>query len=132
MPPVPRIVRGQWVEEAKVVRAKELRRDMTPEERRLWERLRRSQLNGYHFRRQQVIHGFIADFYCHAAALIVELDGEAHAGRQDYDEDRDCILTGRGFQIARFENEAIRSRIDDVLQSISRLCAERIQASGGG
>jgi len=127
--PVPRIVRGQWVEEAKVIRAKQLRRDLTPAERLLWERLRRSQLNGYHFRRQQVVHGFVADFYCHAAALIVELDGESHAGRDGYDAERDRILCGLGFRIVRFDNEAVCGRMDEVLKAIADLCAQRIAAN---
>jgi very-short-patch-repair endonuclease len=126
MPPVPRIVRGQQVDEAKAARARELRRDMTPEEELLWERIRRSQLNGYHFRRQQVIHGFIADFYCHAAALIVELDGESHSHREGYDVERDRILAGEGFLIVRFENCAIRDQMDTVLNQIASTCATRI------
>src|SRR4051812_33525571 len=76
--PVPNIVRGQWVEDEKLARAKELRREMTPAERLLWSHLRRNQLNGLHFRRQQVIEGFITDFYCHSAALVVEVDGRIH------------------------------------------------------
>jgi very-short-patch-repair endonuclease len=78
-----------------------------------------------------VIHGFIADFYCHAAALIVELDGESHAGREGYDGDRDRILMGLGFLIMRFENAMVREQMDDVLRVIAETCAERISASGG-
>ena len=125
MPPVPRIVRGQSVEQSKVERAKQLRRDQTLAEELLWERLRRSQLNGYHFRRQQVIHGFIADFYCHAAALIVELDGESHEVRKGSDTDRDRILSGHGFLTIRFENAKVRNQIDDVLKVIADNCANR-------
>ena len=122
--PVPRIVRGQRVETVKIVLAKELRKEMTPEETILWERLRRSQLEGYHFRRQQVIHGFIADFYCHEAALIVELDGRVHEGQEDYDKDRDRILTSHGFRIARYENEMVRDRLEELLKQITKLCSE--------
>jgi very-short-patch-repair endonuclease len=123
--PVPRIVRGQHVDETKVKRAKELRREMTPEEGLLWDRLRRGQLGGYHFRRQQVIYGFIADFYCHEAALIVELDGESHSDREVYDAERDRILTGHGFLIVRFGNSTVRNHLDEVLERITHLCAER-------
>jgi len=91
----------------------------------LWQRLRRSQLDGLHFRRQQVVHGFIADFYCHAAALIVELDGEVHRDREKYDANRDWILQSRGFLTLRFENVMVRERIDEVLASISKVCVER-------
>jgi very-short-patch-repair endonuclease len=127
--PVPRIVRGQRVEEAKMILAKQLRREMTPAERLLWERLRRSQLNGYHFRRQQVVHGFVADFYCQAAALIVELDGEAHAGREGYDAERDRILSDLGVLSVRFDNEAVCGQTDGVLKAISESCAQRIAAN---
>lgn len=126
MAPVPRIVRGQQVDEAKVARAKELRRQMTPEEGLLWEKLRRSQQNGYHFRRQQVIHGFIVDFYCHQAALVVELDGEPHFGREGYDADRDRILVGYGFLIVRFRNQMVRDHLDEILRQIADLCRTRL------
>ena len=125
MPRVPRIVRGQWVEPGKADRARELRREMTPDECLLWERLRRGQLNGFHFRRQQVVHGFIADFYCHAAAVVVELDGEAHANRECQDADRDRILAGLGFLTIRFENWMVRDQMDHVLATITEHCAQR-------
>ena len=69
------IVVGQKVTSVKVQRAKELRRNMTPEERLLWENLRRNKL-GFHFRRQQIIDSYIADFHCHQAGLVVETDGD--------------------------------------------------------
>ncbi len=56
--PVKNIVTGQKITQAKLLRAKELRRQMTPTERRLWQRLRANRLNGFHFRRQQIIAGF--------------------------------------------------------------------------
>lgn len=60
------IVIGQKINPEKAVRAKELRRNMTEAEKILWERLRANRLSGWHFRRQQVIRGFIVDLYCHA------------------------------------------------------------------
>ena len=84
-------------------------------------------MNGYHFRRQQVVHGFVADFYCQAAALIVELDGEAHAGREGYDAERDRILSGLGFLIVRFDNEAVCGQTDGVLKAISELSPSELQ-----
>ena len=117
--PIRNIVIGQHVNEAKVRIAKELRRAMTPEERMLWQRLRANRLRGLHFRRQQVIQGFIADFYCHAAALIVEVDGPVHAEQADYDCDRDKVLSQRGFCILRFTNEEVRTVLDHVLARIA-------------
>ena len=72
------IVIGQKVNSDKVQRAKELRRQMTPEENILWQYLRANRLHGLHFRRQQIIDGFIADFYCHASRLVIEVDGKIH------------------------------------------------------
>ncbi|MBN9119677.1 MAG: DUF559 domain-containing protein [Planctomycetes bacterium] len=69
-PLVRNVVRGQRVAANKVERARELRREMTPEERVLWEHVRGNGL-GYHFRRQQILRGFIADFYCHTAGLVI-------------------------------------------------------------
>ncbi|WP_292738042.1 DUF559 domain-containing protein [Nostoc sp. JL31] len=72
------IVIGYKADLVKVQRAKELRQQMTPEEKILWQHLRANRLNGLHFRRQQIINGFIADFYCHSTALVIEVDGKIH------------------------------------------------------
>jgi very-short-patch-repair endonuclease len=119
---IPHIISGQPVDPVKQNRAKELRREMTPAERALWARLRRDQLHGLHFRRQQVIHGLIADFYCHAAGVIVELDGPVHEGRQGYDTERDGILRGYGFRIVRFTNDQVLGAMDQVLEAIAAAC----------
>ena len=124
-PPARNIVIGQRVDEAKVIRAKELRRAMTPEERLLWERLRANRLAGFHFRRHQPIDGFIVDFYCHSVALIVEVDGPIHDEQVDADAQRDDILKEHGFRIVRFRNEQVRDDLPNVLRQIERLCREQ-------
>lgn len=75
-----RIVRGRQALEKQML-ARRMRREMTPGEWCLWQRLRANRFCGLHFRRQQVIDGFIADFYCHAARLVVEADGDVHDDR---------------------------------------------------
>jgi len=75
--PVKNIVSGQQITKEKFQKAKELRRDMTSAEKVLWNELRGNKL-GVHFRRQQIIAGFIVDFYCHRAGLVIELDGDIH------------------------------------------------------
>ena len=95
---------------------------ITPEEKVLWQRLRTNRLARFHFRRQQVIDGFIVDFYCHAAALIVEVDGPVHAEQVDHDAERDRILSSHGFRVVRFTNEQVRNSLDEVLERIVRLC----------
>jgi very-short-patch-repair endonuclease len=120
--PVPNIVIGQRVGEIKAVRARELRRDMTPAEEVLWNALRTNRLAEHHFRRQQVIDGFIVDFYCHAAALIVEVDGPVHDDQAEYDAERDRLLRVRGFRVARFTNELVTGDLAEVLRQIEGLC----------
>jgi very-short-patch-repair endonuclease len=97
---------------------------MTPEERILWRLLRARRLNGMHFRRQQVIDGFIVDFYCHAAGLVVEIDGGIHAEQQEYDAERDRVLSARGLRILRVTNEDVRRDAATVLRRIAAACRE--------
>src|ERR671933_105018 len=118
------IVIGQKVTRIKVQRAKELRRQMTQEEKKLWQHLRANQLNGLHFRRQQIIDGFITDFYCHAARLVIEVDGEIHQQQAEYDAERDRILLARGLRLLRIRNEQVRQNLDKVLARISTVCSE--------
>jgi very-short-patch-repair endonuclease len=120
--PVRNIVIGQTVDAAKVQRAKELRRRMTAEERRLWEHLRTNRLDGFHFRRQQVIDGFIVDFYCHAAGLMVELDGAIHQQQEEYDAERDRRLSAHGLRVLRIRNQDVWNDLDDVLACIAVAC----------
>ena len=123
--PAQNIVIGQRVDPAKVERSKELRREMTPAERILWQQLRRNQLNGWHFRRQQIIDGFIADFYCHAAGLVIELDGGIHQRQADYDAERDQVLTAHGLRVMRFKNEEVLRDLKSVLARIQAACGEK-------
>ncbi|NJN96810.1 MAG: DUF559 domain-containing protein [Anaerolineales bacterium] len=95
---------------------------MTQEEKILWQYLRANRLNGLHFRRQQVIDGFIADFYCHAARLVIEVDGEIHQQQVEYDAERDRILSARGLRLLRIKNEEVRQNLNSVLARIAKAC----------
>ncbi len=108
----------------KVDRARQLRRDSTPEERVLWERLRANRLGDLHFRRQQIVDGFIVDFYCHAAGLVIELDGGIHDEQRDYDVGRDEVLVGRGLRVLRIRNEEIRDDLEGALTRILAIAAK--------
>jgi very-short-patch-repair endonuclease len=99
-------------------RAKQLRRNETPEEKLLWRFVRRGQLEGFKFRRQHPIMNYIADFACHEAMLIVELDGGHHAEQQGYDILRDRELEELGWLVLRFENESVRLSLHAVLETI--------------
>ena len=91
---------------------------MTPAEVTLWKALRNNQVDGLHFRRQQIIAGFIVDFYCHPAHLIIEVDGEVHKSSAKYDQERDRVLESHGFRILRFRNETILTDLSSALAEI--------------
>ena len=114
------------MDKVKVQRARDLRREMTTEERLLWEQLRGNWLRGFHFRRQQIIEGFIVDFYCHEAGLVVEVDGPVHEKQVDYDTERDRVLSERDLRILRIKNEDVTGDISGVL---ARIAAHLIKAS---
>jgi very-short-patch-repair endonuclease len=123
------IVRGRRRQDKQEL-ALEMRRLMTPAEALLWARLRKNQLNGLHFRRQQVIDGYIADFYCSAAGLVVECDGGIHRQRAEYDNERDQIIAGHNLCVLRFLNENIERDLETVISEIAHVAAERILARG--
>jgi very-short-patch-repair endonuclease len=100
------------VTKEKLQRTKELRREMTPAEKILWQEVRAKKL-GVRFRRQQIIQGFIVDFYCHKAGLVIEVDGDIHDLQQDEDERREKALRELGLRIVRFRN-------DEVVRDASR------------
>ena len=102
------------------------RRKMTPSEQKLWQFLRRSALSGLHFRRQEIIAGFIVDFYCHAAQLVVEIDGAVHENQQEYDRARSEILTQRGLLVIRFTNTQVETDIRNVLDEILAIAKSQI------
>ncbi len=102
----------------------QLRRRTTPAEQRLWQSLRADRLAGLHFRRQQLIAGFIVDFYCHAARLAVEVDGPVHETQAEYDAERDRILGREGIQVLHIANEDVERRLPLVLRHIIAACGE--------
>jgi very-short-patch-repair endonuclease len=103
-------------------RRKELRSTMTPAEIRLWQALKHSQLDGLKFRRQPSIGPFIADFYCPAAKLVIELDGSVHDSEtaQQQDAERMAYLVSLGLRVVRFENRAVMANLEGVLCEIKR------------
>ena len=98
--------------------AQKLRRDMTPEERHLWYDYLRSY--PIRFSRQKVLGRYIADFYCAAAKLVVELDGSQHYDTQGAaaDEERTAFLQGYGLTVIRIPNNEIKDCFDGVCEYI--------------
>jgi len=118
--PVKNIVANQKVTAQKLQRAKELRREMTPAEKLLWQEVRAKKL-GVRFRRQQVIQGFIVDFYCHQAALVVEVDGDVHDLQKEEDERREKVLSEMGLKIVRFRNDEVMRGLSAVVGKIREM-----------
>jgi very-short-patch-repair endonuclease len=108
----------------KVELARALRKRLTPSERRLWAELRRGRL-GFRFRRQQVIAGFVVDFYCAESRLAVEVDGSVHDGRGIYDRERDSHLTTLGVAVVRFSVDQVNGELPEVLRVIATSCTQR-------
>ena len=111
------VIQGQKITKEKLQRAKELRGDMTSAEKILWNELRGRKL-GAHFRRQQIIAGFIVDFYCHKAGFVIELDGSVHAKQNEEDAKRDKVLNEMGLRVIRFWNGDVEKNLADVLRKI--------------
>jgi very-short-patch-repair endonuclease len=102
------------------LRARYLRRNMTEAERLLWKMLRRKQFDGFRFRRQHPIGPYIADFFCPAAKLIVELDGGQHAEEEHVlrDRVRTSWLRSRGCRVLRIWNNELTQNPEDVREAI--------------
>lgn len=109
------------------IRARRLRNASTDAERRLWYFLRRRQLAGCKFRRQYPLAGYIVDFVCLPARLVVELDGGQHLDAVRYDEARTAVLEQRGYRVLRFWNDDALLRTDDVVAEIFRVLELRLE-----
>ncbi|MBX9648494.1 MAG: DUF559 domain-containing protein [Xanthobacteraceae bacterium] len=107
--------------------ARALRRNSTDAERLLWASLRDHRLNGASFRRQAPIENYVADFVCHAALLVIELDGGQHFSdsAEQKDAARSAVIEAKGFQVLRFGNHDVMTNRDGVLETIASAVAER-------
>ena len=99
-------------------RARNLRRDSTTAENRLWYVLRNRTLGGLKFARQMPIGPYFADFVCRESGLIVELDGGQHQEQAERDRTRDRYLQARGFRVLRFWNHEVLGETEAVLEAI--------------
>ena len=107
--------------------ARALRKNSTDAERILWSELRDHRLNGAGFRRQVPIKNYIAGFACHAAKLVVELDGGQHFSDQaeQADDARSAAIEAQGFKVLRFSNHDVMTNRAGVLETIAAAVAER-------
>jgi very-short-patch-repair endonuclease len=98
--------------------AQEMRKNLTPCEEILWDKLKEKKLNGCKFRRQHPFNRYILDFYCHENKLAIEVDGDVHRDKCDQDEFRDKYLGSVGIKTIRIKNDEILHSIDEVLTKI--------------
>ena len=114
-----------------IVLAKNLRKNATPQEKHLWYDF----LSKYkvRFQRQKAIGDFIADFYCHKARRIIEIDGTQHSTLQGKERDkfRTEILEGVGLQVIRFTNHQIDANFNGVCEYIDAVVKASLREGGG-
>ena len=100
-------------------RARELRKEMTPAEKKLWQYLRGEQLAGAHFRKQHAVDTYIVDFFCAKSKLVIEVDGDSHAEHMEYDAARTQWLSEQhDYRVLRFTNREVLTNIDAVVEAI--------------
>ena len=105
--------------------AKQLHRNMTPAEVKLWARLRAHQLNDIHFRNQHAIGKYVVDFCAPRKKLIIELDGSQHLEQSEYDAERTVYLESHGYTVIRFWNNELMNDIEGVLLAILQKSEEQ-------
>lgn len=108
-----------------IPRAKELRKEMTRQEKRLWYDF----LSKYpvRFQRQKTIDNYIVDFYCHRAKLVIELDGSQHDtdDARAYDDERTAILNGYELRVIRFSNRDVDCNFESVCAAVDETIKAR-------
>ena len=106
-------------------RAKELRKNPTPAEEKLWTHLRAHRMGEVHFRNQHVIGNYIVDFCAPRKKLVIELDGSQHLEQAEYDNERTAFLKSRGYRVLRFWNHEVMNNLDAVLTVIWSVLQEQ-------
>lgn len=106
--------------------ARRMRKEPALTEQRLWRLLRGRRITAFKFRRQHWFGPYIADFYCPAANLVIELDGDSHAadGAAEADRERQTYLESLGLTVLRFWNAEVYENEDGVLTTICQSCME--------
>lgn len=112
--------------------ARILRKNMTGCEKQLWEKLKAKQIDGCRFRRQHPIDFFIADFYCHEARLVVEIDGNIHKLKEEYDDGRSGEMEKYEIKVIRFTNKEVEENIESVINRIKKVVSDRLKSPPWG
>jgi len=100
-------------------KARQLRKNSTDAERKLWQHLRSRQFGRWKFRRQFPVGQYIVDFVCIDLKLIIEIDGSQHAEQIIYDSKRTSFLQSKGYRVVRFWNNEVLENISGVLETLA-------------
>jgi very-short-patch-repair endonuclease len=111
--------------------AKQLHRNMTPAEAKLWARLRAHRMNDVHFRNQHAIGHFIVDFCAPRKKLIIEVDGSQHLEQEEYDNERTAFLESKGYRVLRFWNKDVLKNTENVMNMIALALGDESPSSDG-
>jgi very-short-patch-repair endonuclease len=105
--------------------AKKLRDNATEAEEKLWLAVKNNQIDGFKFRRQHPLSFYIADFYCHALKLVIEIDGGYHLKKEQQllDEERTKNIEFQGLKVIRFTNEEVLAQLPNVIDAIKAFIA---------
>ncbi|HSD09232.1 endonuclease domain-containing protein [Flavobacterium sp.] len=103
--------------------AEKLRANPTEAEEKLWIAVKDNQIEGYKFRRQHPISIYVADFYCHALKLVIEIDGDYHLDPEQKlrDDKRTSDIEFQGLKVIRFRNEEVLMKLPEVINRIKEL-----------
>ncbi len=114
-----------------VKRAKDLRRNMTAAEKKIWYEFLR--LQSVRVLRQRPIDNYIVDFYCASAKLVIEIDGNTHSTEQEkeYDEIRTKVLEGYGLKVIRFTNDEVLNDFEYVCEKLKEIIPPAPLRKGG-
>ncbi|MDX1919790.1 MAG: valine--tRNA ligase [Candidatus Caenarcaniphilales bacterium] len=105
--------------------ARNMRKNPTAAEEKLWNEVLRNSQTGCKFTRQKAVGNFILDFYCSELLLGIEVDGEVHANQKEYDQERTKFLNSIGIEIIRFTNDEVLNQIDKVQKTFSKVIQSR-------
>lgn len=108
----------------RVILARKLRKNQTPQEYKLWQMLRNHKFHNLEFKRQYPMGDYIVDFICREKKLIIEIDGGQHNTDEniEYDAKRTEYLKSRGYKVIRFWNNDIDNNIEGVFIRLEEFC----------
>jgi very-short-patch-repair endonuclease len=112
-----------------ITHAKQMRREMTEPEIRIWLKLRAKRYGEVKFRKQKVVGRYIVDFSSNKPKLVIEIDGDTHAGREVYDAIRTQFLEEQGYRVIRFSNRDVMENLEGVLETLAAVVVEMTPSS---